>query len=422
MAACAVCLLLKPALASSPTESVIYNFTPAISNPATSLVADAAGNLYGTALDGNTYPNGAVFELSPNSKGGWTEKTLVTFNGTNGSFPESSMILDSEGNLYGSTALGGDGPCVGTPSGCGVIFELSPPTGGGQWTYTILYNFQGGSDGTGPGGNLVMDHAGNLYGTTGPSGMGSAMNGAVWELQAPTQQGGTWTQKTLYAFNGTDGFTPNSLTLTDGSLYGTTAEGGSTNYAGTVFQLRPSNGSWTYTQLYAFLNGTDGGFPFSVISSTTAGTLYGTTSQGGQYNWGTVFKLTQNSGGTWTESVIYNFTGGADGATPESPLIRDQVDNLFGTTNSGGLTTECSFSYPYDGCGVVFKVVPSTGAETVLHAFGDTGTDGNVPFSSGVIFGKGHALYGTTEYGGTGGCVNYNGTVVNCGTVYQIKP
>jgi uncharacterized repeat protein (TIGR03803 family) len=412
-------MFVGTALASSPSESVIYSFTSAFSNPVTSLVADSAGNLYGTALDGTKYPNGAVFELSPNSNGGWSEKTLVTFNGTNGSLPQSTMVVDSNGNLYGSTALGGNGPCTGTPRGCGVVFELSPPSGGSSWTYTILYNFQGGNDGTGPGGNLVMDGSGNLYGTTGPAAVG-ATNGTVWELKAPAQ-GGTWTQKTLYTFNGTDGFTPNSLTLKDGALYGTTAEGGSSSYAGTVFELKPSAGTWNYTQLYAFNNGSDGGFPFSVIGSATSGNLYGTTSQGGQYNWGTVFKLTPNSNGTWAESVIYNFTGGADGATPESPLIRDKSDNLYGTTDSGGLTTECSFSYPYDGCGVVFKVVPSTGAETVLHAFSDTGSDGNVPFSSGVIFSKGD-LYGTTEYGGTGGCVNYNGTVVNCGTVYQIKP
>src|SRR5579862_5249504 len=119
LAACAVFLMLGTALASNPTESVIYNFTPAFSNPTNSMVADAAGNLYGTAQDGSTYPNGAVFELSPNSNGAWTEKTLVTFNGTNGSLPASSMILDSKGNLYGTTALGGNAPCS-----CGVVFEL----------------------------------------------------------------------------------------------------------------------------------------------------------------------------------------------------------------------------------------------------------------------------------------------------------
>jgi uncharacterized repeat protein (TIGR03803 family) len=291
---------------------------------------------------------------------------------------------------------------------------------GGGWNYSILYSFKGGSDGGSPGGNLLIDHAGDLFGTTGATASGSGQNGTVWRLKPPAQQGGAWKQETIFSFNGTNGFIPNSLLFKHGALYGTTAEGGSNADAGTVFELKPANGVWQLTTLYAFQGGLDGGFPFSVIAGGTSDDLYGTTSLGGQFYWGAVFKLTPNANGSWAESLIYDFRGGADGGVPQSPIVRDKSDNLYGTTNTGGYTTECGFSYPYHGCGVVFRVVPSTGDETVLHEFSDTGSDGNVPFAAGVILGKDGALYGTTEYGGGGGCTNYKGTVVNCGTVYEV--
>ena len=220
-------------------------------------------------------------------------------------------------------------------------------------------------------------------------------------VEPPAQQGGAWTEKLLHVFQGTDGALPHSLVLDNGAHYGTADEGGQTSFSG----------------LYNFTGGSDGGFPFSVVPSVTPGDFYGTASAGGQYGYGVIFKLTPNSGGTWTKSVLYSFMGGADGGTPLSPLLRDRSDNLYGTASTGGLTTECSSFYPFDGCGVIFKFSTSTSTETVLHAFSDTGSDGNLASTSGVVLGTGGVLYGTTEYGGTGGC-----TVVNCGTVYKITP
>lgn len=420
----AVILLTGSAWAGNPTESAIYSFTPASGNPIDGLVAGSAGNLYGTTFDGTGSPDGTVFELSPNSTGGWTEATLVTFNGSNGNGPLSIMVVDSSGNLYGTTTLGGAGKCAigGTVVGCGVVFELSPTTNGGPWTYALLYSFKGGNDGSSPAGNLVMDRGGNLYGTTGFAANGAASNGTVWQLKPPAQQGGAWTEKLLHVFQGSDGALPHSLVLSNGALYGTADEGGQTSFSGVVFELKQVNGVWTETVLYNFTGGSDGGFPFSVVPSVTPGDFYGTASAGGQYGYGVIFKLTPNSGGTWTESVLYSFIGGADGGTPLSPLLRDRSDNLYGTASTGGLTTECSSFYPFDGCGVIFKFSTSTSTETVLHAFSDTGSDGNLPSTSGVVLGTGGVLYGTTEYGGTGGCTNFNGTVVNCGTVYKITP
>lgn len=391
-------------------ESVIYNFTTNYSNPDGGLIADAAGNLYGTALDGTKFPNGAVFQLS-HKNNTWEEKPLMIFDGKNGRYPSARMVFDLQGNLYGSTLEGGDGPCSG---GCGVIFELSP-SGGAAWNYTILYSFQNGFDGQTPDSNLLMDSNGNLYGTTGP---GPTTSGTVFELKHPRQQNDSWTLDTLFTFNGTNGFSPNALAFSGGALYGTTAEGGSSNYTGTVFQLKPVNGSWTYTLVYAFTGGADGGFPGEIVSSATPNVLYGTAG-GGPSTYGVIFKITPDSSGGWTESVLYNFSGGADGAIP-GPLTVAGPDRIFGTTNSGGDASACSFLYPYLGCGVVYAFTPSTQTETVLHTFTGPPNDGAGTYGSGVVLDQG-ALYGTTYYGGNGQCSN--GTeVVGCGTVYTVSP
>lgn len=395
--------------AQNPTESVLYNFNTSYSNPNASLTADTAGNLYGTAFDGTKYPNGAVFELLRNND--WKEITVMVFNGKNGRYPSTQMVFDQQGNLYGSTLEGGDGPCT---DGCGVIFELSPSSSN-TWIYTILYTFQNGFDGQAPANNLLLDPSGNLYGMTAP---GPTTSGTIFELKRPPNLNDSWTLDTLYTFNGTDGYTPNSLAISGGALYGTTAEGGSSNYTGTVFQLKPTKGSWNYTLVYAFTGGLDGGFPDNIVASRTSNVLYGTAG-GGQFTYGVIFQITPDSSGGWTESVLYNFTGGADGAVP-GPLTVAGPDTLFGTANSGGDASACSFMYPYLGCGVVFEFVPTTATETVLHAFTGPPTDGGGPYSSGVIIDNG-ALYGTTYYGGNGQCSN--GTeVVGCGTVYSVSP
>ncbi|MFY9743524.1 MAG: choice-of-anchor tandem repeat GloVer-containing protein, partial [Candidatus Sulfotelmatobacter sp.] len=280
--------------------------------------------------------------------------------------------------------------------------------------YTILYTFQNAFDGQTPDGNLVIDPSGSLYGTTS---VGQTTSGTVFGLKRPRHPNDSWTLDTLFTFNGTNGFSPNSLAYSGGALYGTTAEGGSSNYTGTVFELKPASGGWTYTLVYAFTGGDDGGFPDNIVASGTPNVLYGTAG-GGESTYGVIFKITPDSSGTWAESVLYNFTGGADGAVP-GPLTVAGTGTLFGTTNSGGDASACSFMYPYLGCGVVFEFVPSTATETVLHTFTGPPSDGGGPYSSGVVLDQG-ALYGTTYYGGNGQCSN--GTeVVGCGTVYTVS-
>lgn len=414
LAAFTALLMLASSAFAASNEKVIYNFSTSYSNPDYGLTADQAGNLYGTAFDGTTYPYGAVFELLANPSG-WSETPLFIFNGRNGGLPTTKLLLDRQGNIYGSTYEGGSGPCLnGTQQiGCGVIFELIPSKG--KWNYTILYNFQNGADGQGPG-NLIFDAAGNIFGTTSVS---ATSSGTVFGLQRPTGQNDSWTLKTLYTFSGTDGFAPNSLTFDRGNLYGTTAEGGSSSYYGSVYELQPSNGNWNYSLVYAFTGGDNGAFPQSIVYNPLNGVLYGVTQSAGTLNAGVVFALTPASDGGWIESVVYAFTGGEDGGGPVAPLIVG-LDKVYGTTNSGGDASACTFLYPSPGCGVVFEIVPSTGTETVLHSFTGAPSDGAGPENSGVIFNRG-VLYGTTYYGGTGQCSN-NGSVVGCGTVYSVNP
>jgi uncharacterized repeat protein (TIGR03803 family) len=236
--------------AAEPTETVIYSFLgpPDGAAPQASLVADAAGNLYGTAPGGGTGVNccGIVFELSPPATvgGAWTETILHTFlegNANDGRFPLGTLIFDKLGNLYGTSAEGGT-------AGFGSVFELSPPTtSGGDWTETILWGFASGSGGSQPSGKLVMDAKGNLYGTTAKGGGDPCGCGSVFELLTPKTSGEAWTHKVLYNFGTVAGDGVNigpDLLLRDGILYGTTTANG-----GTVFQLVPKPGFWTETIL-----------------------------------------------------------------------------------------------------------------------------------------------------------------------------
>lgn len=423
-------------LAAEPRYASLYSFQggPDGANPISFLIADEAGNLYGTTYAGGTGTFcqggcGTVFRLRPpNREGGpWTETVLYSFAGNpDGYFPSSGhLVFDSSGNLYGSTQFGGS-----AGFGYGTVYRLSRPTKpDGAWTETVLYNFTDGNDGGVPANGLVMDPAGNLYGTTNDSGAyGQSGAGTIFELSPPTEPGGAWTENTLFSFEQIkDGNEPNEVTLdAAGNLYGTRSADNilctpnDPRHCGTAFELKHEGDAWRMRILHRFTGAGDGSSPWSGLISDQQGNLYGTTAgYGGNTNTtGTVFELTPPGDATesWTETLLYLFTGGTDGSAPLSDVIFDRAGNLYSTTFYGG-DMSCAVGF---GCGVVFKLaapIPpgSSWTESVLHTFGK-GNDGQNPFT-GLIPIEGHPLYGTTSAGG--GSAACNG---GCGTVFEIIP
>jgi len=399
-------------------------------DPRASLILNGSGNLYGTTFQGGAGACGdgcgTVFELTPVS-GGWQETVLHEFTGKNGSLPWAGLVSDGT-NLYGTTWQGGTlSECGG--SGCGVVFKLSPSTTG--WQETVLHIFSGGKDGANPRDGLILDASGNLYGTTSQGGIAADCGGhgcgVVFELSPFS--GGGWAEKELHSFTGgKDGAQPWSGLIfdADGNLYGTTSAGGSpigVSGAGVVFELKPaSGGGWKETVLHDFSFDAKGSTPAAGVIFDSHGNLYGTTSGGGVTTGecspggcGVVFKLSPDvSTGGWAQSVIHTFQGTRDGAIPDAGLILDTSGNLYGTTQQGGLLTGgCNFNR----CGVVFEFSPTaTGwKETVLHDFIGTSADGALPEAGLVLDSSTGNLYGTTTEdgpsGGTGG-----------GTAFEITP
>jgi uncharacterized repeat protein (TIGR03803 family) len=426
---------------SAQTESVIYSFKGATdgAGPYGGLIADQDGNLYGTTSEGGgayLYGYGTVFELSP-SAGGWTETVIHSFHESDGCYPQKGLVMDAQGNLYGTAYCGGS-------HGSGVVFELQR-LAGGQWNEITLHDFyfDGMShfDGSNPSSTLIFDSEGNLYGTTEFGGIGRCVNledtrtrspkyippsgcGTVFELSPNSD--GTWTETLLYIFKGdTDGGLPlTGLTFDSaGNLYGTATNGGSYESglcgsfydlgAGVVFSLsRGADGAWTENVLYTF-NGSDGGVPTGTLIFDHAGNLYGTTAGcGGWYfHNSTAFELSPSSGGTWTRNTIHGFGAGTGDPTPNgySPwggMTFDSAGNLYGTTY-----------YSADGRGfgpggVVFKLTEAGGSwsESVVHSFGSA-PDGAYPAYDDLLL-KDGVLYGTTSKGGS----------FNFGTVFAVTP
>jgi uncharacterized repeat protein (TIGR03803 family) len=389
--------------AVAQSEKILYDFANAGSAGAFTIgkvIFDAAGNLYGTTDSGGAYGYGTVFELTPATSGNWKLTTLYSFkSGTDGQNPRGGLIFDASGNLYGTTRYGGTEICNNT--GCGTVFEISP-NGTSGWTEKILHNFNTvATDGYLPGASLVMDVAGNLYGTTvyGGQYQGPYTGGTVFEL---LPSGGKWTERVLHSFGyGTDGDFPQGALIFDkaGNLYGTTVLGGTNELGdGIVFELTKSKNIWQEKILFNFTTDTTG---YSGISPTaalvfdSAGNLYGSTEFGGKYLWGNVFKLSPATGGGWTETVLHSFSkSGSSGYEPQADLILDCAGNLYSTAFAGGT----------GGYGTVFELKPNAAGiwpETVLHSFQDNGTDGNNP-DFGLIFDTKGNLYGMTPYGGTG--------------------
>jgi uncharacterized repeat protein (TIGR03803 family) len=365
-----------------------------VAYPESPLVFDKNGNLYGLA-----YSVG-VFELSP-SGSGWTEKVFYEFSGPPGDGAESggNFAIDAKGNLYGATWAGGNrgGYDYGT------LFEI---TSAGSESF--LYKFVGPPDGASADG-VIRDTKGNLYGETAYGGTGPCSIGGCGTVFEVTKKG---KESILYSFTGgADGSYPlGGLTIDkQGNLYGTTLAGGiqncppnlGQNGCGVVFELTPGAGGWTESILYSFTGGADGGAPGIGLIFDKLGNLYGETAVGGAYGYGTAFKLTP-SGGTWTETVLHSFNAdGTDGTDPTGLVFKGT--NLYGTTWTGGSSSACS-----GGCGTVFEIT-SGGGYKVLHSF--SGSDGANP-GWGLTLGKGGIFYGATFHGGDYGA----------GTVFTLKP
>lgn len=408
-----VCILGCSAVAigqgtAAYTEKVLYSFAGGSdgSAPGTALTADAAGNLYGTTAQGGDFGFGTVFELVP-SQTGWTHHVLYSFTGnTDGVFPSSGVVFDQAGNLYGTTSNGGT-------DFFGNVYELSPVSGGG-WSESVLHSFVGGLDGQFPYGGVVFDKAGNLYGTTYYGGSASACNGSgcgtVYVL-TPNQSGG-WSETVLYGFSGLDGALPQAGLVLDlaGNLYGTTSEGGTStscqpNGCGVAFELADSNGAWTETVLHNFyLTSQDGSMPLGSLT-LHGGHLFGMTLLGGRGRFGTVFDLARSQNG-WSERIIYSLKGKTDGSTPVAGVAFDKSGNLYGTTEHGG-GSGCL----KQGCGTAFELTPSGSAwvESQLYGFSG-GSDGSEPTGE-LILDKAGNLYGTSSGGGAG-----------YGVVFQLEP
>ena len=372
--------------------------------PSVGLVADSSGNLYGTS-DGGAFGWGAVFELMPTRRGQWQAKMIYSFRGSpDGGFPESTLIFDRSGSLYGTTFSGGTGSC-NEGFGCGTVFRLMPQSQG-EWSETVLYSFAGGTDGGGPIAGLVFDNAGNLYGATSTYGLsgceqlgGEPGCGTIFEL---SPDAGIWKETILHAFGGTysDGAGPEGALVFDtaGNLYGTTKFGGNNpNQFGTVFEVSPSGGGqWTETVLYNFTDSTDGANPVGGLVFDPSGNLYGATLLGGApgCGCGVIFELSPLAGGGWADITLHDFTLD-DGAYPVGPLALDKAGNLYGATRDGGVFSgQCVLA----GCGVVFQLVPASGGwtENILHSF--VFSDGEGP--TGILLDGAGNIYGTTAAGG----------------------
>ena len=389
-------VLATSAWASS--ESVLYNFGVSGDGlyPQSELVADKAGNLYGTTEYGGTANLGTVFELTPSG----TETLLYSFTGgaTDGAYPiHAPLVFDKAGNLYGETSQGG-------PVNAGTVFELK--LSGGTWTETVLHIFNAyPKDGYNPQSGLSFDAAGNMYGTTVQGGKNNL--GTVFQMK---QSKGKWTEKLIHNFaSGNGGYYPYGgiVVGANGYFYGTTYYGGTTFNAGTVYRLFSARGSWVEQVVYIFTGGAGGTNPYAGMTMDTAGNFYGTTYVGGNSNYGTVYKLTLGKNKKYTQKVLYSFKGylSNDGEYPEfAAVILDAKGNIFGATYQGGSSSN-------EGTVYELKLTKGKYKESVLHAFVDTsGSDGYYP-QAGVILVKGK-LYGTSEYGGIHGY----------GTVFEVTP
>jgi uncharacterized repeat protein (TIGR03803 family) len=411
MAVIAAALLVTSALATAQTETVLHSFNnPRGANPSAGLVFDAAGNLYGTTVNGGRFNGGTVFELV-HQDNHWTSAVLHAFSGSHlhdtpdGAAPYSTLIFDGAGNLYGTTSL------AGSPANCGAVFELSPQAGS-IWAESLIYTIPACAPGFGLLSSLTSDPAGNLYGTMTADCEPQDNCNAVFQLSP--QAGGGWTEKSMcpdLCESFWNLLIAGVILDASGNLYGTGDLASEDGEYGGVWELH----NQAVLPLVIFdLTRYNGARPRGSLVFDAAGNLYGTASKGGlpdctldTLGCGVVFDLSPGAHSTspWSEKVLHNFTGnGGDGAFPYANLTFDAAGNLYGTTSGGG-------AYGY---GTVFELGPNRiggWKYRILHSFNNDGVDGITP-TGGLILDDSGNLYGTTSGGGTYGD----------GTVFRIKP
>lgn len=393
-------LLVTAAIGAAPvlradSFSVLYNFDGLdASDPQSPLVLDAAGDLFGTSPFGGSQGTGSLFEV-PVGGGLNTAQLLYSFTGgSDGGVPFAELTPDGQGNFFGVASEGGS-------SKAGTLFELVG--NGSSFTFTLVYTFTGGADGALPTGGLVIDASGTLYGTTLG---GAAGSGTIFALH---RDNGTVSLETLYTFSplasGTnaDGANPEATLLLDaaGDLFGTTAFGGASG-AGVVFELGNGAGGRTYSVLHTFSGSSDGGVPEAALTPDAEGNLFGTASgDQGAVGFGTVFELVND--GAWTFHTLYAFANSDDGSVPLSSVVIDAAGDLIGTAAAGGSV----------GAGTIYELGregDNTFSFRVLHTF-DGFLDGEAP-AGGLVAGANGVLYGTTELQG----------FFTFGTLFQLVP
>jgi len=381
-------LLMAARPAQAQTQNVLWNFTgiPDGQSPYGGVTVNGS-NFFGTTYQGGAYGFGSVYELQPNGTGGYNESVIYSFcpaspSCTDGQYPTfGSVLFNKSGVLYGTTFLGG-------ANAEGVVFTLTPS--GSTWTYDVIYSFGAVPDAQNPVNGLIMDGSGNIFGTAYNG--GGANNGAVFEL-SPNGSGG-WTEQVAQSINSLfGGLAVNAA----GDIYGTTEN--------SVFELQPNgSGGFLLSTLFTFNSAdtaTQGSNPNGTVILDSKGNIYGTTTAGGKYNLGTVYKLTLGTKGTYTEKILYSFGATSlSGSTPYAGVVADTAGNLYGTTKVGGK----------NGAGIVYELVSNNGGyvNRTLQQF--IGENGAVPYA-GLVYSGGY-LYGTTFEGGADGE----------GTVFVVNP
>jgi uncharacterized repeat protein (TIGR03803 family) len=331
---CGVVFQLVPNGDGTWTENVLHNFKGGRDGCYPewgSLTFDSVGNLYGTTSEGGEHGLGTVFELTANSHGNWTKTVLHNFKEREGGYPVTTLLFDATGNIYGTTN-------VYSPLAGGTIFKMTPGSKN-HWTFQVIHEFPRTQKGFYPETGLMPGPDGAYYGTTHDENDPDDCYfcGTVYKLTSTS--GGKWVYEVIHPFSGNEGGADPGVGQpvfdSQGNLFGPVVYQGAYGY-GLIYELTPvAGGQWTFQVLYQFTGLDDGGNPLSGLMSDGLGNWYGTASSGGAYGYGVVFKLTPNQDGTWTESVVYDFAG-SDGASPGAALLSDPAGNIYGVTTGGG--------------------------------------------------------------------------------------